>query len=134
MEETNRQKIRPKNNTVLVTMEDVHFQWSSFAIEKNDKQSNNNFIIKIQAFSIARHQFIGVTGDKNSGKTTLLYSIIGHTHVLKGNMRLRGTQIFFPKIPFVHPGSIKSNIIMESDFDSALYVYNNIIIYTQKNV
>lgn len=129
MEESNRTNIRPKNNAVLFSMEDVNFHWKrSISLRSSDKKDknkehNNNFVLKVQDFSIARHQFVGVTGDKNSGKTTLLYSIIGHTNLLKGNLKQRGTKIFFPKIPFVHPGSIKSNIIMESDFDSSLYVF-----------
>lgn len=116
MDETSRQKLRPKNNLLLIQIEDAVFQWGLIAKEKIEKV-NNNFKLKMQEFAIPKGQFIGVTGEKKSGKTTLLNSIIGHTNVLKGNVLMRGTQIFFPKIPFVHPGSVKSNIVMESEFD-----------------
>lgn len=131
MTESNRQKMRPRNNIIMIQIDDAQFQWDTVTTKTSKSkgkskniESNNNFILNVKEFVVPRHQCIGVTGDKNMGKSTLLYSILGHTNLIKGSIdgkfRQRGTSIFFPKIPFLHPGSIKSNIIMESDFDGKL--------------
>lgn len=62
-----------------------------------------------------------MTGGTGSGKTSLLYSILGHVPIKTGQSYRRGKFAFFPKEPFVSCGSVRDNIVFGTDFDSIRY-------------
>lgn len=66
---------------------------------------------------------VGITGNTGIGKTTLLYSMLGHTRLTKGKgvVKQRGKLAFYPEIPYITNGSIKDNILMGQSFDATLY-------------
>lgn len=95
--------------------------------------SRKIFTLNINEFNVARGQIVGITGAPGSGKSSLLYSILGHTNLLSGNCRQKGNFSFSSCPPFLVNRSLKINIIMEFDgkkeFDPNEYETNT---YTVK--
>lgn len=68
-----------------------------------------------------QNQIIGITGSTHSGKTSLLYSILGHVPIKTGQSYRRGKLAFFSKSPYVCGGSVRDNITFGTEFDSIRY-------------
>lgn len=94
---------RTIDTRVLVSMTGCKFKWDDTAIFN---------------FDLSRGEVLGVCGNHMK---TLIYSLLGHSECVHGLFRQRGKIAFFPEEPFICIGSVKSNIVMGSDFDAKRY-------------
>lgn len=67
---------------------------------------------------ICRGDLIGMNGQNSK---VFIYSLLGHCEFINGLVRQRGKIAYFPEEPFISVGSLKSNIIMGSEFDPKRY-------------
>lgn len=94
---------RTIDTRVLISMTGCKFKWDDTAIFN---------------FDLCRGEVLGVCGNHMK---TLIYSLLGHSECTHGLFRQRGKIAFFPEEPFICIGSVKSNIVMGSDFDAKRY-------------
>jgi ATP-binding cassette, subfamily C (CFTR/MRP), member 10 len=104
-------KSRPPE-PLLCSCRDAAFQWP-----KTSSPSSTSFQLTIEEFFIPKHQIVGITGRSGSGKTSLLYSLLGHTQLIRGVVRQKDRMAFFPKEPVLIAGSLKENILMGAEFN-----------------
>ena len=74
-------------------------------------------------FECGRGQLIAVVGSVGSGKSSLVNSILGETHLVSGTEAVRGRLALFPQTPFIFNDTLQNNIIFGSDgvFDAKRY-------------
>ncbi|XP_012284060.1 multidrug resistance-associated protein 9 isoform X2 [Orussus abietinus] len=72
-------------------------------------------------FFASKGKLIGICGQPNSGKTSLLLSIMGHLHRVSGHVAIDGKCAFAPEVPWLFKGTVKENIIFGENFDSTRY-------------
>jgi ABC-type polysaccharide/polyol phosphate transport system ATPase subunit len=61
-------------------------------------------------------------GKSNSGKNTLLYSLLNETILGKGEMVINGKiSLLTPKFPSIVPGTLRDNILLGSKFYGKMY-------------
>ncbi|TVU12290.1 hypothetical protein EJB05_45926, partial [Eragrostis curvula] len=56
-----------------------------------------------------------------SGKSSLLNSIIGETHVVSGSISSCGSVSYVPQVPWILSGSLRDNILLGKEFDPMRY-------------
>jgi ATP-binding cassette, subfamily C (CFTR/MRP), member 10 len=83
--------------------------------------TSTNFELAIDEFFVPENQVIGITGRSGSGKTTFLYSLLGHTELVRGVVRQKDRMVLLSKEPLVIAGSLKENILMGAEFDPSRY-------------
>jgi ATP-binding cassette, subfamily C (CFTR/MRP), member 10 len=106
-------KSRPPE-PLLCSCRDAAFQWPK---TPTSSPSSTSFQLTIEEFFIPKHQIVGITGRSGSGKTSLLYSLLGHTQLIRGVVRQKDRMAFFPKEPVLIAGSLKENILMGAEFN-----------------
>ncbi|KAJ6492691.1 hypothetical protein DFH09DRAFT_1290842 [Mycena vulgaris] len=63
-----------------------------------------------------------VVGSVASGKSSLLLSILGETRLLGGILKVKARKIALAsQTPFIYPGTLRANILLDSPFDKAFY-------------
>ncbi|XP_059610068.1 ABC transporter C family member 3-like [Phlebotomus argentipes] len=124
-------KYKPESYRVIF-INDKEFRWHSSLNEKKSNKYNpppkEEAILRIKEFYVASDQIVGLTGPPKSGKSMLLYSILGHTQwtdgitgLSKGAFQKRGKIAFFPEDCALCLGSLKDNILMGAEFDEKLF-------------
>ena len=64
-----------------------------------------------------RGDFLAVVGQVGCGKTSLLYSIMEETGVMKGNASVIGSIAYVEQEPFIFSQSVKENITFGKPFE-----------------
>lgn len=116
--------------STLITVSNATFEWKDTMTKRKIQQELNQvkkFKLTVEKFSITKGKIFGITGQHDSGKTTFLYSLIGHTIGKKisesfgegGSIKQHCEIGFFPQTIFIVTGSIKDNIVMKSKFDAS---------------
>ncbi|KAG4067816.1 hypothetical protein HA402_010502 [Bradysia odoriphaga] len=120
-------KSKPNRN-LQVSIPHAIFEWTTDLLlqplKRNSEMVKLNGCKKdlvVEDFFVPLNQIIGITGCTDSGKTSLLYSILGHVPIKTGQSFRRGKLAFFPKEPYVSTGSVRDNITFGTDFDSIRY-------------
>ncbi|KAJ7653017.1 P-loop containing nucleoside triphosphate hydrolase protein [Mycena rosella] len=63
-----------------------------------------------------------VVGSVASGKSSLLMSILGETRLVEGVLAVKARKIALAsQTPFIYPGTLRANILLDSPFDAAFY-------------
>lgn len=126
LKSSNSAKHKPESYRVI-SIYDKEFRWHSCS-DKRNAPPREEIVLKVKEFYVASDQIVGVTGPSKSGKSMLLYSILGHTEYLqgmvgfsKGAFQKRGKIAFFPENCALSLGSLKDNILMGADFDEKLF-------------
>jgi ATP-binding cassette, subfamily C (CFTR/MRP), member 10 len=105
-------KSRPPE-PLVGTIFDATFKWPS----TGTYPTCSSFQLSINELSIQKNQVVGITGCTGAGKTNLLLSLLGHTQLIRGVVRLKSTVAFFPKEPVIIAGSLKDNILMGAEYN-----------------
>uniref|UniRef100_A0A7G3AKM0 Putative multidrug resistance-associated protein/mitoxantrone resistance protein n=1 Tax=Lutzomyia longipalpis TaxID=7200 RepID=A0A7G3AKM0_LUTLO len=129
IEVVNSTKQKPELYRVI-SIADNEFRWHTQE-EKPNRKTNSlkeDVVLTVKEFYVASNQIVGITGPPKSGKTMLLYSILGHTKWVhgmkglnKGVFQKRGKIAFFPENCALSLGSLKDNILMGDDFNDQLF-------------
>uniref|UniRef100_A0A1B0D160 Uncharacterized protein n=1 Tax=Phlebotomus papatasi TaxID=29031 RepID=A0A1B0D160_PHLPP len=126
LKSSNSAKHKPESYRVI-SIYDKEFRWHSSS-DKHNEPPREDIVLKVKEFYVASDQIVGITGPPKSGKSMLLYSILGHTEYLqgmvgfsKGAFQKRGKIAFFPENCALSLGTLKDNILMGADFDEKLF-------------
>ncbi|KAL7295968.1 hypothetical protein TKK_0010526 [Trichogramma kaykai] len=70
---------------------------------------------------ITPKQLHAIIGPTSSGKTTLIYSMLGELRESLGGLVIRGTIAYASQKPWLFPGTIRQNIVFDQRYDEARY-------------
>ncbi|KAL7746310.1 hypothetical protein RI367_008318 [Sorochytrium milnesiophthora] len=113
---------------VAAELRQASFSWSAGTTslhttgkeaEVLELKSRNNVLRDID-LSVRRGQCIAVIGQVGSGKSSLLLSLLHHTRLVRGDMRVSPRLSYVPQSTYIFSGTIKSNITMGPADDAAL--------------
>lgn len=120
---TNIATSSPSSTTVL-SIRDGQFNWYRYM---NDSWKHNKMDVlvtqktaqlNIKEFSLLKNQIVGVTGSSGSGKTMLMYSILGHTSWSgTGEVQQKGSFAFFPSTGYFNVDTLLENLIMNAQYN-----------------
>jgi len=84
----------------------------------NNIKNQKRFEITVETLSIKKGEMVVVVGDNGSGKSSLLYSIVGEMSCSTSTRRaINGEVSFISQSPWIIPGSIQENIVFGLEFD-----------------
>lgn len=89
--------------------------------EENDNNDLSVNILKDINLSIESKELVGITGNVNSGKSSLLKSILGCLRKVSGEMEVKGTVAYLGQEVWIQEGTIRSNIILDKAFNEELF-------------
>lgn len=81
-------------------------------IERVDKN-----VIEGIDFTMKSGDFMVCIGQVGSGKTSLLFSIMGETNLTAGSCNVQGSIAYVEQEPFILGDSVKNNILFGREFD-----------------
>lgn len=119
---TNISKSTPSATTVL-SIRDGQFNWYRYM---NDSWRHNKMDVlvtqktaqlNIKEFSLLKNQIVGVTGCSGSGKTMLMYSILGHTNCRSGEVQQKGSFAFFPSTGYFNVDTLLESLLMNASYN-----------------
>ncbi|KAJ7489763.1 P-loop containing nucleoside triphosphate hydrolase protein [Mycena galericulata] len=74
------------------------------------------------SLDLAPRELHMIVGSVASGKSTLLMSILGETELVGGISEVKAHKIALAsQTPFIYPGTLRANILLDSPFDEAFY-------------
>ena len=94
-------------------------QMKHASVSWNSKELTS--VLKVCTFKVERGDFCMIMGPVGSGKSALLYSILGELHLIGGEIQHCGKIAFVPQSPWIIAGTIKENIVFGRAFDPDLY-------------
>ncbi|KAL3285858.1 hypothetical protein HHI36_000378 [Cryptolaemus montrouzieri] len=115
-----------------IKLEDICARWSG--TKKNDFEEKDNIgqeksalmlgseVLKNVNLKVKDNEFLGVVGPVGSGKSSLLYTILGETHITSGQAIIKGTISYASQEPWIFSGTIRQNIIFNQAFDESRYL------------
>ena len=126
-----RTPIKTENPTI--SLDGASFSWgfrlnheeAKKGLEKVKIQREEKPILSELSINLKKGDHVVVVGQVGCGKTSLLFSLMEETKLVKGGMNINGTVAYVEQEPFIISGSIKDNITMglklhEDRFQKAL--------------
>ncbi|KAJ7653006.1 P-loop containing nucleoside triphosphate hydrolase protein [Mycena rosella] len=100
-----------KVSTVQVSLKGCTFGW-------DDKTQ----VLRDITLELVPRELHMVVGSVASGKSSLLMSILGETRLVEGVLAVKARKIALAsQTPFIYPGTLRANILLDSAFDAAFY-------------
>jgi ABC-type bacteriocin/lantibiotic exporter with double-glycine peptidase domain len=79
-------------------------------------------VVSIEDIDFARGSFTDITGPIGCGKSTLLKGLLLETPYVRGTVQVStGDVAYCGQTPWIHEGTIRANIVGESEFDASWY-------------
>ncbi|XP_019436154.1 PREDICTED: ABC transporter C family member 13 isoform X3 [Lupinus angustifolius] len=98
-----------------VSFEDACCTWSS-----GDEQTLN-LVLNHVTLSLSKGSFVAVIGEVGSGKSSLLYSVLGEMRLAHGSVYSNGSIAYVPQVPWILSGTIRDNILFGKGYDPERY-------------
>ncbi|KAI3703061.1 hypothetical protein L6452_28816 [Arctium lappa] len=95
-----------------VEVVDGNFSW--------DVTSSNPTLIDVN-FGVVHGMKVAVCGGVGSGKSSLLFCILGEVPKLSGRVKLSGTRAYVGQSPWIQSGKIEENILFGKEMDRKRY-------------
>lgn len=96
------ERVEGCNGSTAVEIKDGDFSWDDEGVEVTLKDVN--LVIK-------KGELSAIVGTVGSGKSSLLASILGEMHKLKGKVRVCGTTAYVAQTSWIQNGTIEENIL-----------------------
>nr|CAB3469604.1 unnamed protein product [Digitaria exilis] len=103
------------HNPMAFVLQNVCCSWSSSSV------SDPSMVLKDISLQLQKGLFIAIVGEVGSGKSSLLNSVIGETHVVSGSISSCGSIAYVPQVPWILSGSLQDNILLGKEFDPRRY-------------
>ncbi|KAK7270617.1 hypothetical protein RJT34_25919 [Clitoria ternatea] len=100
---------------LAVFVQDACCTWSS-----SDEQALN-LVLNQVTLSVPKGSFVAVIGEVGSGKSSLLYSILGETRLAHGSIYSHGSVAYVPQVPWILSGTVRDNILFGKSYDPERY-------------
>jgi ABC-type multidrug transport system ATPase subunit len=72
-------------------------------------------------FKLKQNKLIAVVGSVGSGKSSLLYSVLGELNKFKGKININGSLSYVPQQAWIQNATVKENILFGKAFDKKFY-------------
>ncbi|KRX07924.1 P-loop containing nucleoside triphosphate hydrolase [Pseudocohnilembus persalinus] len=119
--------VSSQNNYALV-IKNGNFQWKKQVNQKSEKnkQQNNYFQLKNIDIQIEKGKLVGLLGNLGSGKSSLIYGIIGEMQISSqqqnmGQIQIQGKIALVSQKPWIISGNVKENVIFGMQEDDKKY-------------
>ncbi|CAL9690131.1 unnamed protein product [Knipowitschia caucasica] len=96
----------------MVKVQDLTCYWDKIV---------ENPTLKNLTFAVKSEQLLAVIGPVGAGKSSLLSAILGELSQESGLIKIRGTLSYTSQLPWILPGTIRSNILFGKEMDSQMY-------------
>ncbi|XP_061373093.1 ABC transporter C family member 13 isoform X2 [Gastrolobium bilobum] len=100
---------------LAVFMQDACCTWSS-----SDEQTLN-LVLNHVTLSLSKGSFVAIIGEVGSGKSSLLYSILGEMRLAHGSIYSNGSVAYVPQVPWILSGTVRDNILFGKSYDPERY-------------
>lgn len=95
----------------------IHVQKAAFGWEVDAPP-----VVSVEDIDFSRASFTMITGPIGCGKSTLLKGLLSETPYVRGSVQVsQGEVAYCGQTPWIHEGSIRDNIVGESEFDASWY-------------
>ncbi len=84
-------------------------------------ESEECFLLSVQKMELKQGDHVAVVGGISSGKTAFLRAILGEMICPTGHVSVHGSIAYCPQEPWIFPGTIQSNIILNNPMDDDWY-------------
>ncbi|TKY48012.1 ABC transporter C family member 13 [Spatholobus suberectus] len=100
---------------LAVFIQDVCCTWSS------SEEEALNLVLNHVTLSVSQGSFVAVIGEVGSGKSSLLYSILGEMRLARGSIYSNESIAYVPQVPWILSGTVRDNILFGKSYDPERY-------------
>ena len=111
-----------------ITLRNVDFSWTDEIVRYENtseyvdmKSEEDGQVISNITLQINHKGMVLVLGQSGSGKTSLLMGILGELLIESGEFSVKGKLAYASATPWLVPGTVKQNILMGREWNSAKY-------------
>ncbi|XP_027926556.1 ABC transporter C family member 13-like [Vigna unguiculata] len=76
-----------------------------------------NMVLNHVTLSVSQGSFVAVIGEVGSGKSSLLYSILGEMQLVRGSVYSNESTAYVPQVPWILSGRVHDNILFGKIYD-----------------
>ncbi|XP_058780381.1 ABC transporter C family member 13-like isoform X2 [Vicia villosa] len=98
-----------------VSIQDACCSWSS-----SDEKALN-MVLSHVTLSLSKGSFVAVIGEVGSGKSSMLYSILGEMRLDQGSIYSNGSIAYVPQVPWILSGTVRDNILFGKSYHPERY-------------
>jgi ATP-binding cassette subfamily C (CFTR/MRP) protein 1 len=122
--------------TETVKVENCSFLWSQTPVISEEtettpltQESDNNYALKNINFTAKKGQLVCILGKVGSGKSSLLYGLLGQLMILPGEdlnkkdaiIDIRGSIAYCAQLPWIMNATVKENVLFGHRYDEEFY-------------
>ncbi|OQU75975.1 hypothetical protein SORBI_3010G066200 [Sorghum bicolor] len=103
------------HNPMAIVLQNVSCSWSSSSV------AEPSIVLRDISLQLQKGLFIAIVGEVGSGKSSLLNTVIGETHVISGSISSCDSIAYVPQVPWILSGTLRDNILLGKEFDPRRY-------------
>ncbi|KAK9963932.1 hypothetical protein ABG768_005147 [Culter alburnus] len=100
------------SNSAAVSINDGTFTW----------ERDTEPVLKHVSLDVHPGHLVAVVGAVGSGKTSLISSLLGELHCLKGHININGSMAYVPQQAWIQNATLRDNILFGSKLDEERYL------------
>ncbi|XP_067242984.1 canalicular multispecific organic anion transporter 1 isoform X1 [Chanodichthys erythropterus] len=100
------------SNSAAVSISDGTFTW----------ERDTEPVLKLVSLDVHPGRLVAVVGAVGSGKTSLISSLLGELHCLKGHININGSMAYVPQQAWIQNATLRDNILFGSKLDEERYL------------
>ncbi|KAL2332527.1 hypothetical protein Fmac_020108 [Flemingia macrophylla] len=100
---------------LAVFIQDACCTWSS------SEDQALNLVLNHVTLSVSQGSFVAVIGEVGSGKSSLLYSVLGEMRCAHGSIYSKESIAYVPQVPWILSGTVRDNILFGKSYDRERY-------------
>ncbi|XP_025614974.1 ABC transporter C family member 13 isoform X2 [Arachis hypogaea] len=100
---------------LAIIVQDVSCTWSS------SDEPPLNMVLNHVTLSLSKGSFVAIIGEVGSGKSSLLYSVLGEAQLAHGYIYCDGSVAYVPQVPWILSGTVRDNILFGKSYDPVRY-------------
>ncbi|CAL5039010.1 unnamed protein product [Urochloa decumbens] len=105
-------RVLSDNSDIRVQVQDGNFSWSANRADLSLRNVN---------LSISRGEKVAVCGPVGSGKSSLLYALLGEIPRISGSVEVFGSVAYVSQNSWIQSGTVRDNILFGKPFNKELY-------------
>ncbi|XP_010063576.2 ABC transporter C family member 13 isoform X4 [Eucalyptus grandis] len=103
------------SDSMAVVMYDACCNWSSSNMQQLSP------VIDHITLAIPKGSLVAVIGEVGSGKSSLLYALLGEMQLIHGSISSIGSVAYVPQVPWIMSGTLCENVLFGEKYDSKRY-------------
>ncbi|KAH7515549.1 hypothetical protein FEM48_Zijuj10G0038600 [Ziziphus jujuba var. spinosa] len=105
------------SSNIGIKIEKGEYTW-----ETSDRNLNKPVLKIMEKLSVVQGYKVAICGSVGSGKSSLLYSILGEIPRISGTrIKVYGTKAIVPQISWIQTGTVRDNVLFGKNMDGAFY-------------